>query len=161
MPDDAAPSSSGCPGCGAVLADGLAPERPRAGASQACVRLLEDALRGLLDDAASDPSAAATLRLAEDVYAAQHPDPDDPAALQAVLDRLGVRSGRHSAPPTVWQTTVADVAADLDVIDLRVLVERWARTVVEDWTGVPVGRAGEPGVFMVRPHGTQLPYGGE
>jgi hypothetical protein len=34
--------------------------------------------------------------------------------------------------------TIADVAADLDIIDLRVLVESWARTVVEDWTGTPV-----------------------
>jgi hypothetical protein len=33
----------------------------------------------------------------------------------------------------VWRTTVADVAADLDVIDLPVLVESWSRTVHEDW----------------------------
>jgi hypothetical protein len=141
MSDAAAPTSSACPGCGAVLADGPGPESTRPGASPACVRLLEDTLRGLRDDAAADPGAAATLRLAEDTYAAQHPDPSAPDALQAVLERLGVRSGRHSAPPPAWQTTIADVAADLDVIDLPVLVDRWAETVVADWAGVPLRRA--------------------
>jgi hypothetical protein len=32
---------------------------------------------------------------------------------------------------------IADVAADLDVIDLAVLVRSWARSVLEDWTAVP------------------------
>jgi hypothetical protein len=36
----------------------------------------------------------------------------------------------------VWRTTIADAAADLDVIDLRVLVESWARVVQEDWARV-------------------------
>ena len=31
------------------------------------------------------------------------------------------------APHRRWRTTIADVAADLDVIDLPVLVEAWAR----------------------------------
>jgi hypothetical protein len=34
----------------------------------------------------------------------------------------------------VWRTTVADVAADLDVIDLSVLVDAWARAVLADWS---------------------------
>jgi hypothetical protein len=141
MPDAAAPTSSTCPGCGAVLADGPAPERLRPGASPACARLFEDSLRGLRDDLVADPGVAPTLRLAEDVYVAQHPDPLAPGTLQAALDRLGLRSGRHAAPPTVWQTTIADVAADLDVIELRVLLERWAGTVVQDWSGVPLSGA--------------------
>jgi hypothetical protein len=29
--------------------------------------------------------------------------------------------------------TIADVAADLDVVDLPTLVESWARAVSEDW----------------------------
>jgi hypothetical protein len=33
------------------------------------------------------------------------------------------RSATHRA----WRTTIADVAADLDVIDLTVLVQSWAR----------------------------------
>jgi hypothetical protein len=32
----------------------------------------------------------------------------------------------------VWRTTIADVAADLDVIDLTVLVQSWARAVEAD-----------------------------
>jgi len=39
--------------------------------------------------------------------------------------------------PGRWRTTIADVAADLDVIDLTALVESWARTVYEDWTVRP------------------------
>jgi hypothetical protein len=76
--------------------------------------------------------------VAEDTYAAQHLDPRAPQHVQEALDRLDAHSGRHSAPPAAWQTTIADVAADLDVIELRVLVGRWARTVVEDWSGVPL-----------------------
>jgi hypothetical protein len=55
-----------------------------------------------------------------------------------VLERLGAHRARCSAPPAAWQTTIADVAADLDVVELRVLVDRWARTVVEDWSAVPL-----------------------
>lgn len=141
MPDAAAPTSSACPGCGAVLADGQTPERLRPGTSPACARLLEDTLRGLRDDLTADPGVAAVLRRAEDAYAAQHPGALPPEDLRGVLDRLGVHGGRHAAPPPVWQTTIADVAADLDVIDLRVLIERWAVTVAADWSGVPqIGR---------------------
>jgi hypothetical protein len=138
MPDAAAPTSSACPGCGAVLADGPAPERLRPGASPACARLLEDTLRGLRDDLGTDPGVGVLLRRAEDVYAAQHPDPGSPETVQAALDGLGVSSGRHAAAPTAWQTTIADVAADLDVIELQVLIDRWADTVVQDWSGVPL-----------------------
>jgi hypothetical protein len=38
--------------------------------------------------------------------------------------------------PDRWRTTIADVAADLDVIDLPALVESWARSVYEDWSTV-------------------------
>jgi hypothetical protein len=34
--------------------------------------------------------------------------------------------------PPAWRTTIADVAADLDVVDLTVLVEAWARAVLAD-----------------------------
>ena len=138
MPDAAAPTSSACPGCGAVLADAPAPERLRPGASPACARLFEDTLLGLRDDLGSDPGVAAVLRRAEDVYAAQHADPLSPETLQAALDRLGLHSGRHAAAPTAWQTTIADVAADLDVVPLQVLLDRWADTVVQDWSGLPL-----------------------
>ena len=121
-----------------MLADGPSPERLRPGTSPACAWLFEDTLRGLRDDLVPDPGVAATLRLAEDVYAAQHSEALPPATLQAALDRLGLHSGRHAAPPPVWQTTIADVAADLDVIDLRVLLQRWAGTVVQDWSGLPL-----------------------
>jgi hypothetical protein len=36
----------------------------------------------------------------------------------------------------VWRTTIADAAADLDVIDLPVLLDSWARAVHEDWARV-------------------------
>jgi hypothetical protein len=42
--------------------------------------------------------------------------------------------------PTAWRTTIADVAADLDVIDLSVLVDAWARSVAEDWGAVSAAR---------------------
>ena len=73
------------------------------------------------------------VRLADAAYDAQHADPADPERLRAALDRLGASPG-PAGTPAVWRTTVADVAADLDVIDLAVLVEAWARAVQEDWT---------------------------
>ncbi|HZH22405.1 MAG TPA: hypothetical protein VEZ18_19645, partial [Geodermatophilus sp.] len=36
--------------------------------------------------------------------------------------------------PTIWQTTVADVAADRDALDLPVLVEAGSRAVLDDRT---------------------------
>jgi hypothetical protein len=134
--------SSVCPGCGAVLASAPESTADDDGGS-ACARLFAVTVSGLRDGAGADPGAAASLRLADAAYAAQHPDPTDQARLQSALDRLGAHSGRHAAPPGVWQTTIADVAADLDVIDLAVLVEQWARTVAEDWSGPEVGN-GEP-----------------
>jgi hypothetical protein len=140
MPSAAsAQPTESCPGCGAVLAvlaDGV-PASP--GASASCIRLFEVTLRGLREEIAADPSAAATVRLADDAYAAQHPAPGDPTALRAALDRIPAALGERAVPadaarPGRWRTTIADVAADLDVIDLPALVESWARSVHEDWT---------------------------
>src|SRR4051812_8703838 len=127
-----------CPGCGSVLAPGSDDGPALPGASAPCARLFEVTLRGLREEAAADPSAAAVVRLADDAYEAQHPAADDPGRLTGALDRLAERFGvRPERPPENWRTTVADVAADLDVIDLSVLVESWARSVAEDWSAVP------------------------
>jgi hypothetical protein len=112
--------------------------------------LFEVTLRGLREETGADASAAAVVRLADDAYAAQHPVPGDPAALRAALDRLPEVLGAQPVPrdaerPRRWRTTIADVAADLDVIDLPVLVGSWARAVYDDWTAVGAGRpAGAP-----------------
>jgi hypothetical protein len=106
------------------------------GASPACARLFEVTVRGLRDGA--EAGAADTARLADDAYDAQHPVEADPARLLDALGRLGVDAERPPGRPGAWQMTIADVAADLDIIDLRVLVESWARRVVEDWTAAPV-----------------------
>jgi hypothetical protein len=135
-----APSTEVCPGCGAVLAPVPAGAPPRPGASPSCDRLFEVTLRGPREEASADGTAAATARLADAAYAAQHPVAEEPIAVSAALDLLerelgGSVSARRSGPPAVWTTTIADVAADLDVIDLGVLVESWARAVLADWTG--------------------------
>jgi Family of unknown function (DUF5946) len=126
-----------CPGCGSVLVttdDALL----HPGASTSCARLFGTTLRGVRDESPADPSAAAIVALADAAYDAQHPVADDPARTGAALARLAgalgvseVASG-GTRPPT-WRTTIADVAADLDVVDLRVLVETWARGVHQDW----------------------------
>jgi hypothetical protein len=117
-----------------VLAAGEDDGPVHPGASAPCVRLFEVTLRGLREEAPADPSAAAAMQLADDAYDAQHPAADDPQRLTAALDRLAARFGvRPGRPPETWRTTIADVAADLDVIDLAVLVESWARSVAEDW----------------------------
>src|SRR4051812_38229855 len=128
-----------CPGCGAVLAPlpGRGPTHP--GASPGCARLFEVTLLGLREDALAEPAAAATLRLAEAAYDAQHAVPGDPDRLRTALGRLAAAAGCHVPaedrdPPGAWRTTIADVAADLDVIDLPVLVESWAGSVAEDWS---------------------------
>ncbi|SDF65769.1 hypothetical protein SAMN05660662_2949 [Blastococcus aurantiacus] len=113
------------------------PTRP--GASPSCARLFEVTLRGPREEASADVAAAATARLADAAYAAQHPVAGEPAAVSAALELLerelgGAGRARRSEPPAVWTTTIADVAADLDVIDLGVLVESWARAVLADWT---------------------------
>jgi hypothetical protein len=69
------------------------------------------------------------------------------AALERLAASLGTRpeaSGPASTggtPPRAWRTTIADAAADLDVIDLQVLVESWARSVHEDWRTASSARA--------------------
>ncbi|MGY1815396.1 DUF5946 family protein [Blastococcus sp. SYSU D00820] len=139
----AAPATR-CPGCGTVLASTGAVAAP-AGASAECARLFEETMRGLREEAGTDPRATATAALADDAYAAQHPDPAAAERLQAALDRLAGLLGGGAAldpagpRPQVWQITPADVAADLDVIDLHVLVEAWARAVAADWARAAQG----------------------
>ena len=107
-------------------------------------------VRGLREEAQADPSTAPLVRLADAAYDAQHPVSGDPARLDTALERLAATFGTRPAgfagvpsggtPPRAWRTTIADAAADLDVIDLPVLVESWARAVHEDWTaGSPAG----------------------
>lgn len=144
---EAGDASEACPGCGAVLAalPGAAPEHP--GASASCARLFEVTVRGLREEAEADPAAAPLVRLADAAYDAQHPVPGDPARLVAALELLAATFGTRPtgerssvvAEIPVWRTTVADVAADLDVIDLHVLLDAWARAVHEDWAGVVHG----------------------
>jgi hypothetical protein len=137
---DPADASEACPGCGAVLAAVPDAEPGHPGASASCFRLFEVTVGGLREEAQADPSAAPLVRLADAAYDAQHPVDEDSGRLDAVLERLtdmlGTRpavSGRPPTRPRAWRTTVADAAADLDVIDLPVLVESWARAVHEDW----------------------------
>jgi hypothetical protein len=120
-----------CPGCGAVLVAPAETATPHAGASASCARLFEVTLRGLREEAGADPGAAATVRRADAAYDAQHADPGDPGRLRAALEMLGIPPDADGAPDA-WRTTIADVAADLDVIDLGVLVDAWARSVAED-----------------------------
>jgi hypothetical protein len=125
-----------CPGCGAVLApagpdDGGAPD-----GALPCRRLFEVTLGGLREDAVGDPAIERLVHLADDAYAAQHGGAAARTAVERLADRLGVGPVRLYPPggtPTVWQTTITDVAADLDVVDLPVLVESWARAVLADW----------------------------
>jgi hypothetical protein len=111
------------------------PVAPHGGASASCARLFEVTLRGLREEAGTDGGVAATVRRADAAYDAQHADPADPDRLRGALEVLGVTPGTDRAP-TAWRTTIADVAADLDVIDLTVLVDAWARSVTEDWTAL-------------------------
>jgi hypothetical protein len=124
-----------CPGCGAVLVrlTDVAPSHP--GASASCARLFEITLRGLREEAGTDAASAAAVRLADAAYDAQHSDAADPDRLRTALETLGAPVGSVRAP-VAWRTTVADVAADLDVIDLTVLVEAWGRSVRDDWAAV-------------------------
>lgn len=131
-----------CPGCGSVLVamtgtvGAEAPAHP--GASASCTRLFETTLRGLREDSAADAGAAATAALADAAYDAQHAVPGDPGRAADALARLAGALGAEigtpgTEPPRFWRTTIADVAADLDVIDLPVLVDAWARGVRQDW----------------------------
>jgi hypothetical protein len=132
-----------CPGCRAVLLQ--ARDRPSAhpGASASCARLFEVTLRGLREEAGASAGVAAVVALADAAYDAQHPVPGDDDRLRAALDRLGIPADADPRPAgeRSWRTTIADVAADLDVIDLPVLVESWARTVGEDWAAGLVVRS--------------------
>ena len=131
--------TTACPGCGAVLVAVPDDGRPHPGASPSCTRLFEVTLRGIREEAAADPAAAAALQLADAAYDAQHPDVADPErlgrAVGALAGRLGGPAPAATAAgiPRAWQMTVADVAADLDVVDLPALVDSWARAVLEDW----------------------------
>jgi hypothetical protein len=133
--DVAAQPTEVCPGCGAVLVRQAGTATPHGGASESCARLFEVTLRGLREEAGTDPAAAAAVRRADTAYDAQHADPADPERLRTALDALGVAPGEQRTPGA-WRTTIADVAADLDVIDLTVLVDAWARAVAEDWAAV-------------------------
>lgn len=139
VPSDAPPQpTEACPGCGAVLVRQAETATPHAGASPSCARLFEVTLHGLREEAATDPAAGATVRRADAAYDAQHADPADPDRVRAALDALGVAPG-DDLRPAAWRTTIADVAADLDVIDLGVLVEAWARSVAGDWAAQAAG----------------------
>ncbi|WP_155858786.1 DUF5946 family protein [Candidatus Blastococcus massiliensis] len=132
-------SAEACPGCGAVLAPVGDDAATHPGASPSCSRLFEVTLRGPREEAPADGTAAATARLADAAYDAQHPVAADPGRTASALDRLGAELGASGGtprrePPPVWTTTIADVAADLDVIDLGVLVDSWAHAVRADWT---------------------------
>jgi hypothetical protein len=139
VPDD----SETCPGCGSVLAPVAGLGVAHAGASPSCARLFEVTLRGLREEATADAATAAVVRQADAAYDAQHPVPGDDARLRTALDRIGAPTGCDLADrtrPASWRTTIADVAADLDVIDLPVLVASWADAVREDWSATPVTR---------------------
>lgn len=110
-------------------------EARHAGASPACTRLFDITVRGLRDEAPSDLRAAALVELATAAYDAQHgADPGTVQRLRAALGE-GARRPVRSDPPPAWRTTVADVAADLDVVDLPVLLRTWAQAVSADWAG--------------------------
>jgi hypothetical protein len=144
------PQTSVCPGCGAVLAvvPGLSGTYP--GASASCAALFGVTVRGLRDEAARDMQTAALLQLATDAYDAQHLIGGEPAApavrlclwLERNRDPLvaaGLTDRMTDAAPLLlprphrWTTTVADLAADLDVVDLPALVRSWADAVWTDW----------------------------
>jgi hypothetical protein len=117
----------------------MAGSRPaHAGASASCTQLFETTLRGLREEAGSDASARAVVALADAAYDAQHLVPGAPVdeALARLARALGAAAAAPAgAPPRAWTTTIADVAADLDVIDLPALVQAWARSVHRDWCG--------------------------
>ncbi|MQA33396.1 DUF5946 family protein [Modestobacter roseus] len=144
--DPAGPAeTAACPGCGAVLAvvPGLPLRHP--GASAGCAALFAVTVRGLRDESAQDPRAAALLQLATAAYDAQHLVPGEQAGAPVRL-RLVLEHGRLPAPgevtdapagitpPAHWTTTIADLAADLDVVDLPTLVRSWATAVRADWS---------------------------
>jgi hypothetical protein len=147
---DAALETTHCPGCGAVLVvvPGLA--STHAGASPSCAGLFSVTVRGLREEAAQDARAAALLQLATDAYDAQHLRVGEPAAAPvrlclalehdvdpgraaALADRVADAAPALQTRPSRWTTTVGDLAADLDVVDLPTLVHVWADAVWTDW----------------------------
>jgi hypothetical protein len=144
IPSPAATSTTECPGCGAVLV-AVPDAHAHPGASPSCTRLFEVTLGGLREEAAADRSAAEAIRLSDAAYDAQHPAPGEPARLTQALTVLTTQLGGRAPDvtpacrPAAWQTTVADVAADLDVVDLPALIETWAGTVLSDWQSAMAG----------------------
>ena len=147
---DPSVQTSVCPGCGAVLAvvPGLRAGHPYA--SPSCAALFEVTVRGLREEAAQDVRTATLLQLATDAYDAQHLGSDSPAAAPVRLclwlecaadprraaelaERVAAAAPRLERRPARWTTTVADLAADLDVVDLPALVASWADAVWLDW----------------------------
>ena len=139
-----------CPGCGAVTADVPGLAGTHRGASAGCAGLFTVTVRGLREEAAQDVQTAALLQLALDAYDAQHlvdGEPAaapvrlclwlergaDPARAPALADRVAEAAPRLQNRPGRWTTTVSDVAADLDVVDLPASVQSWAETVWTDW----------------------------
>jgi hypothetical protein len=145
-----APQTEVCPGCGAVIAVVPGLVSGSAGASPSCAGLFEVTVRGLREEAAQDVRTASLLQLATDAYAAQHLVDDEPATAPVLLclwlehDVDPLRAAALAGPvagsaprvqtrPRRWTTTVADLAADLDVVDLPSLVRSWADAVWTDW----------------------------
>ena len=138
-----------CPGCGAVLVTAPDGAAQHPGASPGCWALFSVTVRGLRDEAGQDARTAALLQLARDAYDAQHLLPGQPAspavrlclvlergqeplAAAALTDRVDA-TAPPAQPPSRWTTTVADLAADLDVVDLPALVTAWADATWADW----------------------------
>jgi hypothetical protein len=120
VPPSVPEPTEACPGCGAVLARLGADVAAPAGSTPSCARLFEVTLHGLRDEAPADAAVAAVVRRADAAYDLQH-------------------SPGHGRP-RAWRMTIADVAADLDVIDLPVLVETWADAVDDDLSAATSGR---------------------
>jgi hypothetical protein len=143
----AVPETSVCPGCGAVLAVVPGLVGTHRGASASCAGLFGVTVRGLREEAGQDAGTASLLQLATDAYDAQHLMDAEPAvaplrlclALERGLDPArAAEQADRVAPvlptrPSRWTMTVADLAADLDVVDLPTLVRTWADTVWTDW----------------------------
>jgi hypothetical protein len=106
---------------------------------------------GLREEATADVQTAGMLQLATDTYAAQHLLTGQPAGAVARLclwvargldphrvaesaERVTAAAPATLARPDRWTTTIADVAADLDVVDLPALVRSWAEAVWTDWS---------------------------
>ncbi len=128
---------SRCPGCGAVLAAVPGLEVRHEGASPSCTRLFDVTVRGLRDEAPSDQRAAGLVELATAAYDAQHGG--DAGTVQRLRTLLGEGARRPLLDhrPQQWRATVADIAADLDVVDLPVLLRSWGQAVSADWAGGP------------------------